>query len=148
MLATRVEPAVDPSNPFVRWGQTKVLALPSRMFRREQPVYVYYEVYGLDASQGEARYRTTYTLSAREPDRNVVARFFSSIGELLSGEEEKGEITYSFERSQAAPADPLLEYVSLDVSESAAGGYTLTVEVEDLVSGQSRSSEVPLVLTE
>ena len=78
----------------------------------------------------------------------MVARFFSSIGELLSGEEEKGEITYSFERSQAAPADPLLEYVSLDVSESAAGGYTLTVEVEDLVSGQSRSSEVPLVLTE
>jgi GWxTD domain-containing protein len=148
VLATRVEPAVDASNPFVRWGQTKVLALPSRMFRREQPVYVYYEVYGLDASQGEARYRTTYTLSAREPDRNVVARIFSSIGELLSGEEEKGEITYAFDRSQPAPANPLLEYVSLDVSESEAGGYTLTVEVEDLVTGQSRQRQVPLVLTD
>ena len=148
VLATRVEPAVDPSNPFVRWGQTKVLPLPSRMFRREQPVYVYYELYGLDASAGEARYRTTYTLSAREPNRNVVARIFSSIGELLTGEEEKGEITYSFERSQAAPADPLLEYVSLDVSESEPGGYTLRVEVEDLASGQKREREVPLTLTE
>jgi hypothetical protein len=148
VLATRVEPAVDPSNPFVRWGQTKVLALPSRMFRREQAVYVYYEVYGLDASEGEARYRTTYTLSAREADRNVVARFFSSIGELLSGEEERGEITYAFDRSQPAPADPLLEYVSLDVSESEAGGYTLTVQVEDLVTGQSRQREVPLILTD
>jgi hypothetical protein len=148
VLATRVEPAVDPGNPFVRWGQTKVLALPSRLFRREQPIYVYYELYGLDASAGEARYRTTYTLSAREPDRNVVARFFSSIGELLSGEEDRGEITYSFERSQAAPADPLLEYVSLDVSESGAGNYTLSVEVEDLATGQTQRREVPLSLTE
>ncbi|MGH7565838.1 MAG: GWxTD domain-containing protein [Gemmatimonadota bacterium] len=147
VLATRVEPAVDASNPFVRWGQTKVLALPSRMFKREQPVFVYYELYGLDTSAGEARYRTTYTLSAREPDRNVVAKFFSSIGELLSGEEEKGEITYAFERSQPAPADPLLEYVSLDVSESEPGGYTLTVEVEDLASGQKGRREVPLTLT-
>jgi GWxTD domain-containing protein len=148
VLATRVEPAVDAGNPFVRWGQTKVLALPSRMFRREQPVYVYYELYGLDASAGEARYRTTYTLSAREPDRNVVARIFSSIGELLSGEEDRGEITYSFERGQGAPADPLLEYVSLDVSESEPGNYTLSVEVEDLASGEKRSREVPLTLTE
>jgi len=147
VLATRVEPAVDPSNPFVRWGQTKVLALPSRMFRREQPIYVYYELYGLDASAGEARYRTTYTLSAREPDRNVVAKFFSSLGELLSGEEEKGEITYAFERSQPAPADPLLEYVSLDVSESEPGSYLMTVEVEDLASGQTSRREVPLTLT-
>ena len=147
VLASRVEPAVDPSNPFVRWGKTKVLPLPSRMFRREQPIYVYYELYGLDASAGEARYRTTYTLSAREPDRNVVARIFSSIGELLTGEEEKGEITYSFDRSQAAPADPLLEYVSLDVSESEPGAYTLTVEVEDLASGQAHHREVPLTLT-
>lgn len=148
VLATRVEPAVDASNPFVRWGQTKVLPLPSRMFRREQPVYVYYELYGLDTSGGDARYRTTYTLSAREPDRNVVARIFSSIGELLTGAREKGEITYSFDRSQAPPADPLLEYVSLDVSESEAGSYTLTVEVEDLASGQTREREVPLTLTD
>ncbi|HUF90509.1 MAG TPA: hypothetical protein VMR66_11095, partial [Gemmatimonadota bacterium] len=148
VLATRVEPAVDPSNPFVRWGQTKVLPLPSRMFRREQPVYVYYELYGLDTSGGDARYRTTYTLSAREPDRNVVARIFSSIGELLTGAREKGQITYSFDRSQAPPADPLLEYVSLDVSESEAGSYTLTVEVEDLASGQTREREVPLTLTD
>jgi hypothetical protein len=147
VLASRVEPAVDPSNPFVRWGQTKVLALPSRMFRREQPIYVYYEVYGLDASAGDARYRTTYTLSAHEPDRNVVAKFFSSLGELLSGEEEKGEITYAFERSQPGPADPLLEYVSLDVSESEPGGYLMTVEVEDLASGQTTRREVPLTLT-
>jgi GWxTD domain-containing protein len=148
VLATRVEPAMDPSNPFVRWGQTKVLALPSRMFRREQPIYVYYELYGLDASAGEVRYRTTYTLSAREPDRNVVAKFFSSIGELLSGEEERGEITYAFDRAQPAPADPLLEYVSLDVSESEAGNYTLSVEVEDLTSGQKSRREVPLSLTD
>lgn len=148
VVASRVEPAVDASNPFVRWGQVKVLPLPSRIFRRNQAIYVYYELYDLDASGGDVRCRTTYTLSAREPDRNVVARFFSSLGELLSGKEERGSITYSFERSVAGSADPLLEYVSLDVSESESGGYLLTVEVEDMTTGQKRQREVQLTLTE
>jgi len=37
--------------------------------------------------------------------------------------------------------------VSLDVSESEPGGYTLTVEIEDLASGQKGRGEVPLTLT-
>ena len=108
--ASRVEPAADPANPFVRWDRIKVLALPSRTFMRSQPVFVYYEVYGLAGP--EARYRTTYTLSSLEPDRNIVARFFSAVGELLSDDEKEGAITYSFERSQTGDTEPLLEYFS------------------------------------
>jgi GWxTD domain-containing protein len=142
--ASRVEPAADPSNPFVRWDRIKVLALPSRTFMRSQPVFVYYEVYGLGGP--EARYRTTYTLSSLEPDRNIVARFFSAVGELLSDDEKEGAITYSFERSQTGDTDPLLEYFSLDVSDSPAGDYLLTVEIEDLSSGGRVERQVPLSL--
>ncbi|MGH7562987.1 MAG: GWxTD domain-containing protein [Gemmatimonadota bacterium] len=144
VLASHVGPASDPANPFVRWDRIKVLPLPSRMFLRSQPVFVYYEVYGLAGA--EARYRTTYTLESREPDRNVVARFFSAVGELLSGGEEEGAVTYSFERSQSGDTDPLLEYFSLEVSESPPGEYLLTVEVEDLSSGASARRQVPLSL--
>lgn len=144
VLASRVEPAADPGNPFVRWDRLKVLALPSRVFLRSQPVFVYYEVYGLAGE--EARYRTTYTLESRAPDRNVVARFFSAVGELLSDDKEKGAITYSFERSQSGESDPLLEYFSLDVSDSPAGDYLLRVEVEDLSTGSRAERQVPLSL--
>lgn len=141
--------AADGPGPFVRWNRIKVLPLPSRIFRREQPVYVYYEVYGLDAAgDGSARYRTTYTLAARAPDRNVVARFFSAVGDLLGGGEEKGGVTYAFERADPTASDPLLEYVSLDVSDSPAGEYTLTVEVEDTVSGTTVRRSVPLTLVD
>lgn len=145
VLASRVEPATDPSNPFVRWDRFKVLALPSRTFLRSQPVYVYYEVYGLAGP--EARYRTTYTLASLQPDRNIVARFFSAVGELLSDDEQEGAITYSFERSQSGETDPLLEYFSLDVSDSPAGDYLLTVEIEDLTTGARLERQVPLSLT-
>ncbi|MBW3661237.1 MAG: GWxTD domain-containing protein, partial [Gemmatimonadetes bacterium] len=137
VLAHNVGPASGPG-PFVRWSRVKVLPLPSRVFRREQPVFVYYEVYGLDAeTDGAARYRTTYTLEARSPDRNVVARFFSAVGDLLGGGEERGSVTYSFDRTDPAASDPLLEYVSLDVSDSPAGEYLLTVTLEDTVGGDT-----------
>jgi GWxTD domain-containing protein len=144
VLASRVEPAADKSNPFVRWDRIKVLALPSRTFMRSQPVYVYYEVYGLGGP--ETRYRTTYTLSSLQPDRNIVARFFSAVGELLSDDEKEGAISYSFERSQSGDTDPLLEYFSLDVSDSPAGDYVLTVLVEDLSAGTRVERQVSLSL--
>ncbi len=144
VLASRVEPTTDTGNPFVRWGRIKVLPLPSRLFLRSQPVFVYYEVYGLSGTP--ARYRTTYTLESREPDRNIVARFFSAVGELLSDDEKEGAITYSFERSQEGAVDPLLEYFSLDISGSPPGEYVLTVEIEDLATGESVRRQASLTL--
>jgi hypothetical protein len=81
-----------------------------------------------------------------QPDRNIVARFFSAVGELLSDDEKEGAITYSFERSQSGDTDPLLEYFSLDVSDSPAGDYLLTVLVEDLSAGTRVERQVPLSL--
>jgi len=146
LLASRVETAENPSNPFVRWGRLKVLPLPSGIFKREQTVFAYYEVYGLQPDDaGNVRYRTTYTLAAPDPGRNVFARFFSAVGDLLGEDEERGRVTYAFERD--APAeDPLLEYVSLDVSDTEAGEYTMIVEIEDLVSGTTRSRRAPITL--
>lgn len=148
VLANRINPATDPSNPFVRWGQLKVLPLPSRVFRTTQPVFVYYEVYGLsEDGAGNVNYRTTYTFESRQPDRNIIARFFSSVGELLTRGEDEGSITYSFERSQAR-VDPLLEYFSLDVSKSPSGDYVLTVELEDRETGASLKRQVELSLVD
>lgn len=146
VLANRVDPVANSTSSFVRWGRMKVVPQPSRMFKRTQPVYVYYEAYGLVDSGSGARYRTTYTLEARQSDRNVVARFFSAVGDLMSEDDEKGAITYSFERSQADNTDPLLEFISLDVSRSEPGDYNLIVELADLEAGTSASRSIPLTL--
>ncbi|MFN2419870.1 MAG: GWxTD domain-containing protein [Gemmatimonadota bacterium] len=149
VLATGVTPAQGTNDPFVRWGRWRVVPLPSHMFRRSQPVYVYYEAYGLAMDEsGAARYRTTYTLESGNPDRNVVARFFSAVGERLFGGEEKGSISYEFEHSRGEEVDPTLEFFSLDVSESPAGEYVLTIEVEDLIGGGTARRQARLTLVE
>jgi hypothetical protein len=149
VLATGVTPAQGANDPFVRWGRWRVVPLPSHMFRRSQPVYVYYEAYGLATDEsGAARYRTTYTLESGNPDRNVVARFFSAVGERLFGGEEKGSISYEFEHSRSEEVDPTLEFFSLDVSESPAGEYVLTIEVEDLTGGGTARRQARLTLAE
>ena len=148
LLASTIEPARDPVDPFTR-GALRVLPMPSHVFRRSQPVHIYYEVYGLDAaSDGSSRFRTTYTLAASDRGRNVVAKMFSAVGELLTRGRERGGITYQFERAEAGRPDPLVDHFSLDVAESPRGEYTLIVEVEDLVSGDKTRREAPLTLVD
>ncbi len=147
VLATGVTPASGAQDAFVRWGRWRVVPLPSQVFRREQTVFVYYEAYGLATDEsGAARYRTTYTLEAGNPDRNVVARFFSAVGERLFGGEERGSVSYSFEHARSEEVHPTLEFFSLDVSGSPVGDYVLTVEVEDLVAGRTSRRQARLSL--
>jgi GWxTD domain-containing protein len=147
VLATGVTPATGAQDPFARWGRWRVVPLPSHTFRRDQTVFVYYEAYGLATdAEGAARYRTTYTLEAGNPDRNVVARFFSAVGERLFGGEEKGSISYTFEHARSEDVSPTLEFFSLDVSGSPAGDYVLTIEIEDLVAGRTARRQTRLAL--
>ncbi len=147
VLATGVTPVAGPDDPFGRWGRWRVVPLPSHTFRRSQPVFVYYEAYGIAKdADGAARFRTTYTLEAGNPDRNVVVRFLSAVGERLSGGEEKGSISYTFEHARSDDVDPTLEFFSLDVSGSPAGDYVLTIEIEDLVAGRTTRRQTRLAL--
>jgi len=149
VLATGVTPATNPADPFARWGRWRVVPLPSHTFRRGQTVFVYYEAYNLATDDGgNARYRTTYTLQSGNPDRNVVVRFFSAVGERIFGGEERGSISYAFEHARADDINPTLEFFSLDVSGSPPGDYTLTIQVEDLVAGTSSQRQTRLALVQ
>jgi GWxTD domain-containing protein len=149
VLATDITASTNAGDPFVRWGRWRVVPLPSHIYRRSQPVFVYYEAYGLATdANGAARFRTTYTLDAGNPDRNVVARFFSAVGERVFGGEEKGSISYTFEHNRAEDVSPALEFFSLDVSGSPPGEYMLTVELEDLTGGGTVRRQTRLTLAE
>lgn len=117
---------------FQRYGHT-VVPLPSRRFLVDQSVFLYYEVYNLQADPDRRlSFRVDYTIRAKELDRSAVERFFGSLKGLVGIREEPESITLSFERTA-----PFLgrgvwpESVSFDTTALPPGTYTLEIAVVD-----------------
>ena len=117
---------------FVRYGRT-VVPLPGRRFLRTQPLWLYYEVYNLQADASRRLdFRVDYTVRSDRIDRGAVERFFGALTGLVGVREEPTSITLSFDRSVTAPRRAVWpEYLSFDTTELAPGEYTLEVTVQD-----------------
>lgn len=117
---------------FTRYGYT-VVPLPSRRFDRDDPLYLYFEVYNLQPNPDEElAFRVEYTVRSERIDRGAIERLFSGLRGLVGIREEPESITLSFERTapgRSARVWP--EYVSLDTSALPAGEYTLEIDVTD-----------------
>ncbi len=142
LSASVIEGAVAPR--FQRYGRT-IVPLPSRRFLRDQPLYLYFEIYGLGrGAGGDLRFRVDYAIEAEALDRGAVERFFGALKGLAGVREEPGRITLSFERSIPDPSGRVWpEHISFDASALAAGTYTLEVSVTDLAfhDRQTRESQ-------
>lgn len=125
-LAVLITPS-GVQGPFVRKG-LNITPNPGRLYIRENPVYVYYEVYNLSLDRkGKTAYEILYEISPRgrsawrgwsgrrQGDMQTVIMAFS--GEGISAEDR--------------------EYTSLDTSGLPAGEYVLTVTFTDLNAGSS-----------
>ncbi|MBC7188531.1 MAG: GWxTD domain-containing protein [Calditrichaeota bacterium] len=138
LLATRITQATRPSN-FV-WNDLEIVPNPTQTFLRQQPVYVYFELYGLHPDQnGRTEYVLEYRLDAVKGGKKGVSTVFGLLG---SG--EKPSLTIRAERSGTSEFTP--EYVAIDVSNVSSGQYTLTVKVSDRHSGQAVERTVGLRL--
>jgi tetratricopeptide (TPR) repeat protein len=120
------------TNRFQRYGRT-ILPLPTRRFRADQPLYLYFETYNLQRDAGgQMTFRVDYTIRADRLDRSAVERFFGGLRGLVGIREEAESITLSFERTVPHPDRPVWpEYLSFDTSALPPGLYTLEVEVTD-----------------
>jgi GWxTD domain-containing protein len=146
VLASRVDPA-GASGKFAR-GDMKVVPLPSLRFRVGQPVFVYYEIYGLSPGEdGRTRYRTEYTVRTRERKRNIAVKVLGAVGNLIGTRKEKAEEVGLSVDGEAAQAERLRETIALDLNESEPGPYELIVEIEDLATGKEVKRRAPFVLT-
>jgi GWxTD domain-containing protein len=144
VLASRVEAA--PPGKFSQ-GPLKVVPLPSQAFREGQPVFVYYEIYGLEPGEdGRVRWRTEYTVRARERKRNIAVRLLGAVGNLVGSGRERGEEVGLAVDSEGEPAERMREHLTLDLNESEPGPYELVVKIEDAVSGRSVERRAPFVL--
>jgi hypothetical protein len=100
-----------------------------------------WEVYEAGIRDGNARYRVTITVE--RVDRSGVSGFslrvLEGLGRAVTRTQRgRDKFSITFDRTAAA-APTLVEYLSLDLSGSPAGGYTLRLDVEDLVSRNKTS---------
>ena len=136
-LAVLITPS-GVQGPFVRNG-LNITPNPGRLYIRESPVYVYYEIYNLAMDQdGKTEYEILYEIrpqeggarpgwtARRQRDMQTVMMAFS--GEGISTEDR--------------------EYTSLDTSGLPAGEYVLTVTFTDQNAGSTVSKSVNFLVME
>ena len=108
--------------------------MPSRTFKKGQPVLIYYELYGLIRDEfGQTRHRVDYRIKPRKGKLSAV-RILRALGRLV-GMEEKAIVTISYERTGMDSDEH--NYLEIDPGESKQGIYELTVSVTDLISNQA-----------
>ena len=136
-LATLITPS-GVQGPFVRKG-LNITPNPGRLFIRENPVYVYYEVYNLSLDrEGRTAYEILYEISPRggSSHRGWSARRQSDMQAVMMAFSGEG---YSTEDR---------EYTSLDSSGLPAGEYVLAVTLTDLNAQSTVSRSVNFLVME
>lgn len=124
VIAATIRPAPDDAPGFVRNGKA-IVPLPSRVFRTNQDVYFYHEVYDLNPdSTGMHRYRVQYTLYDRK--RNNARVLYE--GEFASAESQTFQAG-SIPHSKLQRLEYILEAEVLDLN----AGTTRTALAEFMV---------------
>ena len=107
-------------------GDLRVVPLPSKIFAKGQPVYLYYEIYNLSRDAfGQTSYRVEYRLKGVQ-GMGVIR----GLGRLLSQTPRADGVQISYEHTGTATSEPL--YIALDVPENSKEQLEIEVVVTDL----------------
>ncbi|MDQ7065050.1 MAG: hypothetical protein Q9P90_12500, partial [candidate division KSB1 bacterium] len=124
----RLATAEDKEKGFIKHG-LYVRPYPYRFIVRQQPIFVYFEIYGLFLDEtGTARYRVTYEVEQKGP--SGVLALLSALNPFGG---KKSSLSLSYDYTSSNRHVP--QYTSLDFSGLEPGEHTLVVRVRDLVAG-------------
>ena len=141
LLAYRVEDAPEggvPLGEIARRGYA-IQPAPWAVFSTEQPVYLYFEVYGLQLD-GD---RSGYDVEAQLVPKDQRGRLAKVFGAVFGGGPGSG---VSVEFPVAASSEDDGQYVILDANGLETGLYTLRLRVRDQATGEVVDSEQELYL--
>ena len=111
---------------------------PSLRFSRNDPVYIYFELYNLTPDErGTTSFEVSYGLTRLK--RKGVKRLLRIFG---SGEKPTTSVTVA----QLGDTPDTREFRSLDLSKAGGGEFLLKVKVRDNHAGTEREESVELVL--
>ena len=128
--------------PAERW--TDVAIEPSAgTFAAGSAIGLLWEMYEIAAINGQAKYRLAVTVDRvdRLGAAGFAARLVDGVGRTLGRQQSgRSHLTIAFDRAVAG-MPTLVEFVSLDLSEAAAGAYRLRVDVTDLTNQRKTSRQ-------
>lgn len=117
----------------------QVIPNPTRIFDREKPVKIYYEIYGLSKDAfGQTHYQVDYHVSPMETEKRLVAKVLKAIGKVVKQDSKE---TVTITTKQTSYQNDQNEYLELEVNRSEPGDYKLTVILTDQVADASVSKE-------
>ncbi len=120
----------------------QVVPMPTRHYKKGQPVYIYYEIYNLKRDKsGRVNYTVEYTIRSGKPPGLV-----SQIARSFQGKQEGEGVSVSQERLGLRETEA--QHLQLDLGQVAPGKVALTVTVKDLIGGQVASKEAAFVVEE
>jgi len=138
LLAYYVEDAGDGDPGRIVRSDLSIQPAPWGVFGNDDPIYVYFETYGLTLQDG----RTDYEVEARLVPKDT-SRGLRRLARRIFGGGRGGVSSASPYQSDLVDEG---QYVILDVANQNPGLYTLTVTVRDLQSGRSVDQETDLFL--
>ncbi len=140
-IARRIAPTTE-EGKFVKQG-LEVIPIPSLTFKRNQDVFLYFEVYNLTRDmRGWTHYKVDYTL--RRLKGGIGNPILSGLGRLIGRRKKEDEVTTSHE-SRGETMQEII-HTALDLRKGKKGDHTLQVTVTDLNSGIGVSRQTSFVL--
>ena len=142
-LAASIVPT-DGTGLLVRNGLS-ITPHPARIYSQATPVFFYYEIYNLERNdEGHTSFRTELEIVPREPRRNIVLRFLTALGRVVSQRSDDQSAYMTFEDGGMSPDD--FKYTSVETKDLDPGTYTLTLTVTDLHSEQTDAKMVGVIV--
>ena len=142
-LAASIVPT-DGTGLLVRNGLS-ITPYPARLYSQATPVFFYYEIYNLERNgEGRTSFRTELEIAPREPRRNIVLRFLTALGRVVSQRSDDQAAYMVFEDGGTSPDD--YKYTSVETRDLDPGTYTLTLTVTDLHSGEKDMKTVEFIV--
>ena len=138
LLAYYVEDAGDRDPGRVVRDGLSIQPAPWGVFGNDDPIYLYFETYGLALRDGRSDYEVEARLVPKE-----TARGLRRLAKRIFGG-GRGGVSSAYEYQSDLVDEG--QYVILDAAGQEPGLYTLTVTVRDRVSGRSVDQETDLFL--
>lgn len=142
MLAYNVEEAFGGSKApgEIERDGLRIRPAPWRIFKRSQPLYLYFEAYNLTpAADGVARYEVEIDLAPKREGGGLIGAVRRRLGGTPAG-------GVSVEFPAEVEGTDASTYQILDIDDKEPGNYTLTIRVRDTLTGERKTRTRELVL--
>jgi len=141
VLASSIDTLIEDSR-YPQHG-LRIIPNPIKIFHKEQLMHIYFEIYNLMINpEQKTDFKVEYKISTELETKPLISRIFSNIGKLVGMTEGKQDITASYEYEGSNPTEEI--NLSIDMSATKVGVYTLTITITDLNSNKKVSKDTKL----